>query len=101
LNHGEALKARFNVEVSRAFSATRYGHEILGRCPRLVMNAAPLALRRRLADYPEANSATRGCLRSQSQQLMIEDSSDKVLHAWIAKSFSRNHFSLAFIVFLR
>ena len=32
---------------------------------------------------------------------MIEGSSDKVWDAWIAKSFSRNLFSLAFIVFLR
>jgi hypothetical protein len=32
---------------------------------------------------------------------MIEDSSDKVRDDWIAKAFSRNHFSLALIVFLR
>jgi len=35
LDHGEALKARFNVEVSRAFSP-----ESFRGCPRLVMDAA-------------------------------------------------------------
>src|SRR5207249_11374182 len=55
---GPALKARFNAPVhgqptqigagmNRAFSAGGLAlPEFLGRCPRLVMNAAPLALNR-------------------------------------------------------
>ena len=52
-------------------------------------------------DYPNANSATRGCLRSQSQQLMIEGSSDKLRDAWIGKSIIRRLSSLTRFVFLR
>ena len=45
-NDNEALKARFKAK-NRAFSASLVGSiKILGRCPRLVMNAAPVALRR-------------------------------------------------------
>jgi len=40
LDHGEALKARFNVEVSGAFSATVTVMKSWGVAPRLVMNAA-------------------------------------------------------------
>ena len=36
--HNKALKARFSIEMSRAFSARPFWpHESLGRCPRLAM----------------------------------------------------------------
>jgi hypothetical protein len=56
LDDEQALKARFNTrfavnatqlgfEMNRAFSASVLAlHGYLGRCPRLIMNAAPLAL---------------------------------------------------------
>jgi hypothetical protein len=34
---------QISAEMNRAFSAGGF-HEFLGRCPRLLMNAAPLAL---------------------------------------------------------
>jgi hypothetical protein len=50
-HHKQALKARFNPAgfkmLNRAFSAGRFVSRILGRCPRLKMNAAPLALKKR------------------------------------------------------
>jgi hypothetical protein len=52
-HHKQALKARFNPAcfemLNRAFSAGRFVSRILGRCPRLKMNAAPLALKRNSA----------------------------------------------------
>ena len=45
LHTERALKARLNAQMNRAFSADGlHSMILLGRCPRLSMNAAPLAL---------------------------------------------------------